>query len=262
MNLLPDNPQRLNEVIFENRNKAYGAYALRRDQDKRTLAGLLFTCAVFVATAMITTLGGAKLPDIDIEKKIPLFDTTTFINVWEEKPKEEKIEELQKEKPQQKTDPGNNFQASNTVEDSVKTNRDIKNLVIGPKSQDTAKTGGTGDTKNIVGLPKPEIKDTIPFRIVANMPVFKGDFLKWLKDNTVYPQMARENGITGTVYVTFVVDETGAVVRSKVENTKSNYMLQKEALRVLANCPNWTPGNDGSRNVKVAMTVPLTFTMR
>lgn len=261
MKLLPDNKQHLNEVIFENRNKAYGAYALRRDEDKRTLAGLLFTCTVFVALAMASTLGGPVIEDIKKGLQQNLMDTITFVNNFEDIKEPEKNREQPKTASQPKTDPGNNFQASNKDADSLRTNKDLKDLVIGPKNPDTSSTGGP-DTKGKVVVVKPADTDTIPFRFVANMPEFGGDFMGWLKKNTRYPTLALENGITGTVYVNFVIDESGAVSRLKVENPTVNDILEKEALRVLSACPKWKPGNDGARNVKVAMTVPMRFSLK
>ncbi len=260
MKILHNRSSNMNELLFENRNKSYGAYALRKEQDKRTLTGFLFACSLFVVAA-----AGMKFfndpkdhsgPVLDPTKKIDSVMVYTFENQPEP-------EILKKEQPKaassQKTDPGNNFTPSNTIEDSVRTNKDLKNLVIGPKNPDTTGTGIIGKgTITIIKTPEP---DSV-WKYVPNMPEFAGDFGAFLKKGTNYPQMAKDNGIEGVVYVNFVIDQGGNVTDAKVINTSANDLLKKEALRVIGKSPKWKPGSDGTRNVKVSMTVPFRFKLK
>jgi TonB family protein len=93
---------------------------------------------------------------------------------------------------------------------------------------------------------------------VEIMPEFKGGMdalIKYMVDNIKYP---KETKMEGKVFISFVIDEKGKV--TKVEVAKSvNDLLDKEALRVVKSMPNWSPGKDKGKNVKVKMTLPISF---
>lgn len=95
------------------------------------------------------------------------------------------------------------------------------------------------------------------------MPEFVGGYEamgKFFSDNIQYPADAKELGITGTVYITFVIGKDGNVKKSWVE--RSVYpSLDAEALRVINLMPLWTPGRQGGRPVAVKMTMPIRFAL-
>lgn len=103
-------------------------------------------------------------------------------------------------------------------------------------------------------------KDEV-FMVVEQMPEFPGGLAalkEYVRVNLQYPQAALEKGIEGKVYVNFIVSKTGAV--SDVKIAKSvNLLLDKEAARIVASMPNWTPGKQHGENVEVCYTLPIDF---
>ena len=102
------------------------------------------------------------------------------------------------------------------------------------------------------------------FFIVEEMPQFPGGetaLRKYIAENVRYPEMAKENDIQGTVYVRFVVDEKGKV--TNVELLRGvDPLLDKEALRVVNSLPNWKPGKQRGKAVKVSHSVPIKFALK
>ena len=96
---------------------------------------------------------------------------------------------------------------------------------------------------------------------VEVMPEFKGGMeamIKYMSENINYP---KETGLSGVVYIGFVVDEKGNVTDASVIKSAAE-SLDKEALRVVKAMPKWTPGKDKGKNVKVKMTLPVSFKMQ
>lgn len=102
------------------------------------------------------------------------------------------------------------------------------------------------------------------FFIVEEMPQFPGGetaLRKYIAENVRYPEMAKENDIQGTVYVRFVVDEKGKV--TNVELLRGvDPLLDKEALRVVKSLPDWKPGKQRGKAVKVSHSVPIKFALK
>jgi TonB family protein len=99
------------------------------------------------------------------------------------------------------------------------------------------------------------------YTVVENPPVFSGgneQMSQFLVKNIKYPDNAREKGIQGKVFVSFVVDKTGKVTKAEVIRS-ANPELDAEALRVVSIMPDWTPGKQGGEIVSVQMTVPISF---
>jgi protein TonB len=96
------------------------------------------------------------------------------------------------------------------------------------------------------------------------MPEFPGGeekLFEYLGKNIKYPSMARENGITGTVYVTFVVEGNGEI--SDVKKLRGiGGGCDEEAVRVVRSMPAWKPGKQNSKPVRVQYNLPIKFTLR
>ena len=99
------------------------------------------------------------------------------------------------------------------------------------------------------------------FFVVEEMPEFPGGDLalrKYIAENVRYPEIAKENGISGRVFVQFVVDEKGRV--TKVQLARGvDPILDKEAIRVVKTLPNFKPGKQRGKAVRVSYTVPINF---
>ena len=101
------------------------------------------------------------------------------------------------------------------------------------------------------------------FQVVENDPEFPGGaeaLYKYLAQNIKYPQLARENNITGRVYVTFVVEKDGSVTGARVLRDIGGGCGQ-EAIRVVKSMPKWTPGKQRGKNVRVQYNLPVNFSL-
>lgn len=102
------------------------------------------------------------------------------------------------------------------------------------------------------------------FTIVEEMPSFPGGdaaLMRYLGKNIKYPAIAKDAGIQGTVYVTFVVDEKGDVRDVKVLRSIGGG-CDEEAIRVVENMPSWAPGKQRGKSVKVQYNLPIRFTLK
>ncbi|NEN23525.1 TonB family protein [Cryomorpha ignava] len=102
------------------------------------------------------------------------------------------------------------------------------------------------------------------FTIVEQMPSFPGGdkaMMKFLQENIAYPAEAKNNGISGTVYVTFVIDADGSLGNPRILRSVSPD-IDAEALRVIGEMPNWTPGRQRGSAVPVQYNLPIIFTLR
>lgn len=107
-----------------------------------------------------------------------------------------------------------------------------------------------------------EVADEI-FTIVENKPEFEGGqkaFMKFLQKNIVYPNQARRMGIEGRVFVEFVVGADGGISQVKVLKGLGAG-CDKEAMRVINKSPNWIPGKQRGKSVRVRMVIPLKFSL-
>jgi protein TonB len=107
-----------------------------------------------------------------------------------------------------------------------------------------------------------EIVDDEPFLIVETMPSFQGGdlntFRNWVQSNVRFPQIALENGISGTVVLSFVIEKDGRLTNIQVLRTPDR-SLSEEAVRVLEKSPKWTPGKQRNQVVRVKYNLPVVF---
>jgi TonB family protein len=107
------------------------------------------------------------------------------------------------------------------------------------------------------------VSDTPIFTVVEDMPSFPGGDdarIKMLVDNIKYPQFAKEKGIQGTVYVTFVINTDGNVSDVKVLRGIGGG-CDEEAVRVVNLMPKWKPGYQDGKPVRVQFNMPIRFTL-
>jgi protein TonB len=102
------------------------------------------------------------------------------------------------------------------------------------------------------------------FMVVESMPEFPGgepNLYKFLAENIKYPQMAKESGIQGRVFVTFVVERDGSVTDVRVLRGIGGG-CDEEAIRVVKSMPKWTPGKQRGKSVRVQYNLPVKFTLQ
>ena len=84
----------------------------------------------------------------------------------------------------------------------------------------------------------------------------------WLGMNVKYPDAAREAGLEGTVYVSFVVERDGSITGVKVlKPTEKTKALEEEAVRAVRSMPKWKPGKSGGKKVRVQFVLPIVFSL-
>ncbi len=145
----------------------------------------------------------------------------------------------------------------NVVEDDVET----KEIEI-----------NTEDDKNTeviiqapVEVQEEEEEEEVVFVVVEKMPEFPGGqqaLFKYLSENVKYPVIAQENGIQGRVICQFVVNKDGKIVDVEVVRSGGDPSLDKEAVRVIKSMPNWKPGQQRGKPVRVKYTVPVNFRLQ
>ena len=110
-----------------------------------------------------------------------------------------------------------------------------------------------------------EVEEAEIFFIVEDMPSFQGKgqdgFRTWIGNNLQYPEIAAENGISGRVFVKFVVEPDGSI--SNVLLVRGvDPALDKEAVRVVKASPKWAPGKQRGKPVRVSFTFPINFVLQ
>ena len=122
------------------------------------------------------------------------------------------------------------------------------------------------DTKmEVIEVQEEVVDEPEIFTIVEEMPEFPGGgesaLLKYLSGNIKYPPLARENNIQGTVYVTFEIDKSGKVKDVKILRGIGGG-CDEEALRVVSRMPQWKPGKQRGKPVRVQYNLPVRFTLK
>jgi protein TonB len=102
------------------------------------------------------------------------------------------------------------------------------------------------------------------FTIVEQMPQYPGGdkaLQKFIEKNLQYPSNAMENGVEGTVYISFVVEDNGSITSAKVIRGIGSG-CDEEALRLVNNMPDWKPGKQDGENIRTLMTLPVSFRLQ
>lgn len=134
---------------------------------------------------------------------------------------------------------------------------ELNNAIVSPVE---GSENGTGDWVN-TGFGEDEEGEDDVFVVVEENPRFKGDLQRWLQKNLKYPMMAVENHIEGKVYVSFIVEKDGSI--SSVEVLRSaDPVLEAEAVRVVKAMPQWEPGKQRNKAVRVKFTLPIVFRLQ
>ena len=246
------------DLVFEGKNKEYGAYVLRRDTGKRNVKALVW---VMIGIALIFAIAYANLAIQNAMKQNATIDTDVELSKLAQK-KEAKVERKEpvkvevEQKVVEKVKSSVKFTAPEIKkDDEVKPEDEIK-------SQDDLSK--TNTAIGVVVDEKPKEEETKVFDVVEQMPSFPGgdaELMKYLSTHIKYPVVAEENGIQGRVIATFVVERDGSI--SDVKVIKSvDPSLDKEAIRVLKSMPKWIPGKQNGSAVRVKYTVPVTFRLQ
>ncbi|MCD6346599.1 MAG: energy transducer TonB [Bacteroidales bacterium] len=117
----------------------------------------------------------------------------------------------------------------------------------------------------VIAMEDEEEADAEVFYIVEDMPTFQGgsleSFRNYIQQTIKYPPLAMENGISGTVYVNFVVNKKGKITAITIVRGV-DASLDNEVLRALKSSPKWTPGMQRGKPVNVSMAIPVKFILQ
>lgn len=271
MSYLLNNEQKLNDIIFANRNKAYGAYVLRSDYGNTLLKSLSIVLFGVSSVAFVTYLFFRKPANApSAAGQVFIHDSVYVIPFDLKKEEQKKTVSVESRTPLKQLDKKPDLSPTKfMVTDSVA--KDHSADLVTPTTSATSSTAGVSSGTNTVGTattdvasavsgtPGGEIVEVIS---VDEEPEFDGGLkalYKFIKDNVRYPEPAYDAGVDGTVYVKFVVDETGKVTRLSLLNSKG-YGLDEEALRVVGMLPKFKKSAKvNGRNVKVYYQLPIRF---
>ena len=254
------NPERV-ELVFEQRNKLYGGYELRRDYTTRVVYALIIS---IIGIALLVAI--PKLVSVLTKEDAGIKEKMTDVLVMLEPPPIDKtapppppvippppVRETIKFTPPKVV-------KDEEVDEPPPTVDQVKETQVSTKTVE-------GD-KDLIDLPpeNPVVGDEEGkiFLFVEEMPSFPGGeskMVEFIQKNTKYPPVARENGIQGRVYVNFVVDKDGKVKDAKVVRGIGGG-CDEEALRVIRSMPEWKPGRQNGRNVLVQFNLPVSFNLK
>jgi periplasmic protein TonB len=269
----------IDDLVFANRNKTYGAFSLRRLYDKHMSRGmiagmlgfllLIFTPYIYARIQEWTAdqnedlsmkeVTLAEPPPIDPKKPPPppppkVEPPPVKAQIKFVPPKVQKDEEVKDEEPPPKVE-------------------EIQKAIIASETVKGEESSGNEESKAVPDAPPPppppvvEEKDPDEdkvFEFVQQKPQFPdGDkaLLKYLSENMKYPPIARENGIEGRVIVKFQVSKTGEISNAQVVRGIGGG-CDEEALRVVRSMPRWSPGKNNGKPVNVNFTLPVTFKLQ
>lgn len=251
------------DLVFEGKNKSYGAYDLRTHNPGTTLKALLLGILIFsflVATPMISSFIGKdrSVVEEDMNKKIitiklppkkiedipvnlpppppppPRVDQVKFV-----KPVVAKAEEVVEEPPK--------------IKDIVKKKIGDETIKGDPDAKLSIEPVGKGPIDAVAEDNK--IYSTAGIEQNAEFPGGIANFYKFVGNNYKAPE---EEGLKGKVFVTFVVEKDGSLTDIKVVRD-IGFGTGAEAIRVLKKSPKWAPGEQNGKKVRVQYSLPITI---
>jgi len=265
------------DILFDGRNKDYGAYDLRRRYNKRVRNAILGTTAIallLVGSYVVSNNLMASERHIRIKPDVPVFELDKL------PPPETKVVPPPPPPPAAPAPMKSTIRVTTLAvvpDDKVSPdeeppkNSDIQNKTIGLTNtigddvngvESNLLTAGSGT--GVVDLYKAPDKDKV-FDFVEIMPSFPGGeaaLMKFLGKNTRFPHMAQETGVSGTVFIKFVVDAEGNIKDVETVGAHKGAGLEEEAMRVVKSMPKWKPGRQNGQNVSVQFNLPINFRLQ
>lgn len=270
------------DLIFEGKNKDFGAYKLRQGSESRhnkaffyVLIGLVAVCLLIFGYMKYEAYKTQKAEE-EAKAKLEQQQKLAQMEAEKEEEKEEEveqieIEEVKPEAPQLATQLMTELLLTDTPKEDneIKANADIQkdNSVMSTFTQ-----AGSDDI-DLIKEHKEEVVQEKPreekekeevFSHVEQMPKFPGgdaELYKFISNNLNYPAMAIENNVQGRVVVQFVVTKDGSIGNVKVVRSVDRD-LDNEAIRVCKKLPKFIPGKQNGQPVNVWYTLPVTFKLQ
>ncbi len=257
------------EVVFEQKNKSYGAYELRMQNGSNTAKSLLYAGTVFIllfiAPKILTLIKGA-IPQEEVLKQVEVTvappppvnpDTPPPSPVEPPPPKQNQVKfppplvrpdnlVLNEEPPQ--------------IEDLKIADPGQKTIVGDPDADIVITTAGSEGLKKAAAAEDTRVYDFITIEKQPDFPGGMDQFYAYLRKAVKYPTMAAESNIQGKVFLSFVVEKNGELTDIKVDR-KLGGGTDEEAVRVLKASPRWIPGVQNGKFVRVKYNIPISFAL-
>ncbi len=258
-------------IIFDGRNQQYGAYELRKSNERNTLFAILLSVSFLSVGLNVMLLGNDPKMNILLADEKKEEDEPEYIL------EDVELQPLPQDEPEatkSELQPTPVFAATETfttiqiVVDSTQVDTVATQESFGEKQPGSTNQGGDStatasiETIETKGQSSGQATQTI-VDFAEVMPQFPGGenaLLKFIGENTKYPGIAVENELEAKVHVQFVVDRDGSLTDVRVEN-KNHKCLDDEAMRVVKSMPKWTPGKQNGELVKVRFRVPIKFVL-
>ncbi|MBQ2338144.1 MAG: energy transducer TonB [Prevotella sp.] len=273
------------DMVFANKNKAYGAYQLRKGTSGRNIKSILI---LVVAAGIVGGFLAWKVHADKVEQERIARMEAMELSKLQEQAKKEKKED--KPKVQPKIEPkkeipevreSQKFTAPVIKKDElVKEENQVKQMdqlkkdvAVSNVDQEGTKDRTVEAVRNDIAVnvppppveaPKQEVKQEVEnkvFTVAEQMPSFKGNVNQWLSQNLTYPAVAAENGIEGRVIVKFVVEKDGRVTDVQVVRSVDP-ALDREAVNTVKRMPKWNPGMNNGQPARVWFTLPVNFKLQ
>jgi len=256
-----------NELVFSNKNKAYGAYQIRKGYINTLLIATAAASVIFIMAVVLPSI----ISGISSRQKKEKVISNEQLNM-------DPLEDAKKELPPPPPPPPPPTEppkietkqfieteiVDEQVKEEVKTQEELQDTKVGTADQEGKDEGEIviPEDKGNGNAPVEEVKQE-PFTIVEENPTFPGGeaaMFKFLQSHMQYPQYEKEADISGRVFVRFVVQADGSIDNVSITR-KVSPGLDKEAMRVVQLMPKWNPGKQGGRAVPVWFNLPVNFVL-
>ena len=249
----------IDDLLFQKRNRDYGAYQLRKRYNSAVVTGIILASLI---VCLIVILPFVLTPRSD--NVLNGYGSYVQVTMENLEPPKEQIFVPPSPPPRQAVHVEEMVQyVPPVVVDSVsplEKSQPSTDEILNQTTRDNTDVKGTGTGENLFGQDGTETDE--PFFLVEVMPSFKGGgiekFRDWVQKRTNYPQDAYDKKIRGKVYLTFIVERDGSV--SNVTVVKGvDPLLDSEAVKAISESPKWTPGLQRGEPVRVRYSIPLNF---
>ena len=256
MNTHSNSADNFNELIFENKNKAYGAYAIRKSYKDNVALSLFLSSAFFgllVLLAVTLLNKRIEIPDLGLTNDPVILTTILDVVIQPKDPIVEPIKSLES--------------SPKTTSGAITPSDDPKDVLDKTTAQLVIRKNPNPFGNDSAAVKDPEIKApekpvVIPevVKYVDKMPKLD-NMAQFIADHLKYPRIAVENGTSGTVYVTFVVERDGSITDIKLLKGIGDG-CEQEAMRVVGIMPLWEPGTHKDIPQRVQCNLPIFFRIK
>ena len=257
------------EIVFDGRNKSYGAYVLRKQNSKNTVRAMVTTLLLFAAAmatpTIINKINGfipkskpAPPPIVEVLLPPPPPDAVKPPPPPPEPPRPP-VDQLRFPPPVARPDDQVKDPDPPSAEELTKADPGQQNLKGDPTAPILVdEQAGTGNEKNVTEDHSNDVFYSV--EKTAEYPGGLDKFNEYLSKSIRYPAIARENNVQGKVFMTFIVEKDGSLTDIKVMRGIGSG-CDDEAIRVIKASKKWSPGMQNGRAVRQQYTVPISFTL-